>query len=243
MAKLGYVYALVDPRYDEVRYIGVSRDPWKRAYLPYIDGRPWQSHVAQAVPGGTSHKDYWIDGIVASDAVPAQVILEFGDWTNAEMAGREIDWITYYRSIGANLLNQSGGGEQTPLWQMSDETRALISKRTREAMANPEVRARIAKGAKGRIPWNRSPDWTPHVRLSDEERMKVQAEAGRRGSREYWGNLTNEQRREHGGKISVKKQQDWDRISEDERKNRGLKMALGKRRAKAERIGWVLNLL
>jgi hypothetical protein len=242
-----YIYALIDPRYDEVRYIGTSTDPWTRVYLPYVPGRPWQSHVAQALNGGKTHKDYWLQGISSAGLLPLMTVLEWGVWTVEQCAEREIWWISFYREIGTPLLNQSGGGEQTPLWKMSDETRALISKHTKEAMARPEV---IAKGEAARALYREK---NPPRRPVTPEEQEARLENGRRKNREHsasvWASYTPEQRAERGHRISEAK---FAAAKKRPRKTpvrvfvgdaRGLGVSIANNLSKARRNGWTLPIV
>lgn len=241
-----YIYALIDPRYGDVRYIGASTEPWSRAYLPYVDKRPWQSHVAQATNGGKTHKDYWIRGLTVDGFSPTLVILEWGTWTIEECATREIWWISFYLGIGAKLLNKSGGGEQTPMWRMSDRTRALIAERTREAMRDPAVREKVRRAGLGRTPWNKSTGKAPYrPPAQTHEEQKARKERGRRLNRidttARWAAMTPEQRAERGRRISETKLKN--RKTDQERCDDGVRMAVGRRLAKAGRSGWTLPIV
>jgi hypothetical protein len=234
-----YVYALLDPRYDEVRYIGASTDPWSRVYLPYVENRPWQSHVAQAKRGGSTHKDYWIRGLIEDDRLPLMVILEWGVWTIEQCAEREIWWIAFYREIGARLMNQSGGGEQTPLWQMTDATRELIGQRTKEAMQRPEVRARYE--AAMALYREKNPPKPPRT-AADRATAKARGrELNRADSTARWANMDPERRAELGRRISEAKRRN--RKSDEQRRDDGVRMKVGRRLANARRNGWTLPIV
>lgn len=216
------MYALIDPRHKEVRYIGVSSEPWGRVFAPFEEGRPWQSHVAEARHGDKSHKAYWIRGLLNAGLMPQMVVIDWGEWTVYELAEREVHWIAFYRSIGAALLNRSGGGEQTPLWKMSDETRELISRRTREAMQDPEVRAKARLGGLGKTPWNKG-----RVTRVDKPLLTADERTASYAAR--------------GEKIQQTKQANP--RTPEQWADLGVKMALGKRLAKARRKGWVLTVI
>lgn len=234
-----YVYALIDPRYDEVRYVGTSTEPWARVYLPYVENRPWQSHVAQALAGGKSHKDFWIQGLAADGMLPTMAILEWGVWSIESCAEREIWWIAFHRRLGAKLTNQSDGGEQTPLWKMSDDTKALIARRTREAMQRPDVRAKYeAAMLKHRAANPARP--TPTADELEARRMNGRLK-NRDHSRSVWASYTPEQRAERGRKISEAKLRN--RKSDEQRKDDGVRMVIGRRLAKARRNGWTLPII
>ena len=205
-----YVYGLVDPRYDCLRYVGESSDPWKRVYLPYVKGRPFQSHIASAELYKKTHKDHWINGLIAAGEVPKLVILDYGEWTIEEVASREIELIAFHKSLGENLLNQSGGGERSALREFTPELRALISKTTAAAMQKPEVQKKL-HAKRANPAWNkgqRNPDAKcnqPKKRMTPEERAESYRLRGAKiaaKKKQYWDNLTIEQREAVGKAMS-----------------------------------------
>lgn len=86
------VYALGDPRTNEIRYIGIARDVYKR-YAQHLN-RP---HPNEA-------KNAWMDEIKQAGVVPTLAILE----TDIDATGiyeREKHWIQHYLELGAPLTN------------------------------------------------------------------------------------------------------------------------------------------
>lgn len=91
-----YIYALVDPRTDEIRYVGKSSDPHRR----------FDEHVKRE--GYNRHKQNWIRQLERLGLAPELVVLEEcnGDWQE-----RERFWIAYGFSEGWPLTNIGSGGE------------------------------------------------------------------------------------------------------------------------------------
>lgn len=90
-----YIYALLDPRVEEVRYVGKSDDP----DLRYIQ------HLSDS--GGT-WKARWVRYLKTKGLRPVLKILEEvreEEWEEAERR-----WISYYRENGCSLTNLTDGG-------------------------------------------------------------------------------------------------------------------------------------
>lgn len=157
IAKIWCIYALVDPNTELVRYIGWTYNAEKRL----------KSHILTARRLKT-HKGYWITSLLDSSQIPRMIILESGDqdWEEAEKR-----WIAYHRSIGSPLTNATDGGEGTPGFYPSEETRQKMSvshtgmkqspesiSKTRAALIgrkfSPEHIAALSAVRKGKIPFS-----------------------------------------------------------------------------------------
>ena len=110
-----HIYALIDPRTDTLRYVGMtSRSPIIR-FKEHIDRRK------------SSHTGNWIRSVLDDGYVPEMEIIEIvtdDNWQSAERF-----WISYFRYIGCNLTNQTDGGELGGPQIVSDETRRKRSER------------------------------------------------------------------------------------------------------------------
>lgn len=112
-----YIYALLDPETNEIRYIGKTDNPSERL----------KNHLNEQ---GKWHRINWIKSLKKRGLKPImQIIEEVVEGTNWEE--REKYWIAYYRHIGTNLTNGSDGGDCGPdctgmhLWK-SEETNAKV---------------------------------------------------------------------------------------------------------------------
>jgi hypothetical protein len=90
------IYALVDPRTDDTRYIGKTRRPESRLRAHCSN----KHHV---------HSSRWVQSLLREGVKPKMVILE-GGLSEEEWPEREQYWIAYYRSHGVNLTNITDGG-------------------------------------------------------------------------------------------------------------------------------------
>lgn len=104
--KVVYIYALIDPRTNEVRYIGKTTDPKGRLY----------EHTKKS--DLATHKAHWINQLRAEGLRPRMEILE--ETTAAKWEKRERHWIAYGKAQGWRLTNIRAGGNPT-----KEETRAI----------------------------------------------------------------------------------------------------------------------
>lgn len=137
-----FIYGLIDPRTNELRYVGKSVRPIERL----------ATHIREARSGSILHSRRWIDGLTAVNLRPELLILEEVDGDANEC---ERFWIASMKLAGCSLTNRTIGGDgQAPGYVPSVEAKAKISaklsgrKRTPEQLVNlraafnsPEVRA------------------------------------------------------------------------------------------------------
>lgn len=92
-----FIYALIDPDTQEVRYVGKSDKPEKRL----------KRHLGMFEPKST-HKQNWIRSLLVNGKSPIIKILEeveLSVWNDAEKR-----WIKHYKDMGARLTNTTEGG-------------------------------------------------------------------------------------------------------------------------------------
>jgi excisionase family DNA binding protein len=87
------IYALSDPRTDEIRYVGIALDIHKR-YAQHI------SHV----PSGNEKKDDWISRLKDAGLLPRLQVLE-AEVSKKIIFDREVYWIQHYLAQGEKLTN------------------------------------------------------------------------------------------------------------------------------------------
>lgn len=136
------IYGLVDPRTDELRYIGLSTTGWERIRHHLVAARSERAN-------SYSHQwrlYNWLRSIAKDELEPVVRILE-RSVSDEELSDAEILWIAHYRSLGYRLFNRHLGGFAG---RASDETRKLISEAVKRALQRPDVRARHAAVNVGR---------------------------------------------------------------------------------------------
>jgi len=129
------VYALIDPRSHQPRYIGKALDVRQRD----------RNHFNQS-KYGHSAKDEWVRGLRADGLRPDLIVIE--ECTPAESAAREKYWIARARWRGIPLLNMKHGGQGR--LNTSEETRARISAANKGKGHSPEWSAAHAAAMRGR---------------------------------------------------------------------------------------------
>jgi hypothetical protein len=112
------VYALIDPRTEAIRYIGLSIDPIDRL----------RRHIQRARRGAPSHKDNWIRQLLSLGIKPKVKVLETL-CTREEACNREQYLISQATARGWNLTNSTLGGEVS--WTCIPEVGRKISERNR----------------------------------------------------------------------------------------------------------------
>jgi len=109
-----YAYALVDPRTNEPRYVGVTVNPAQRL----------ASHIAGCIDGNTA-KDEWLAGLLNENMEPQIKVLE--QIPEGKAPQTEARWIQRLSQEGHELTNTApaGGGKIT------DELRSTTYKSVR----------------------------------------------------------------------------------------------------------------
>lgn len=86
------IYAMIDPRDNEICYVGCSEDP---------DKRLWQ-HVQEAKQGNGREKGEWIRELLALDLLPRVKVLEFAE---DDAFKKEREWIHKIGNSSSRLTN------------------------------------------------------------------------------------------------------------------------------------------
>lgn len=96
-----FIYMLVDPRNQQVRYIGKAKEPQKR----FQRGHRYEKQ--------NTRKCNWVQSLLKQGLTPLVQIIDevlFSEWQFWEM-----HYISLYKSWGFDLTNHTGGGDQPPL--------------------------------------------------------------------------------------------------------------------------------
>lgn len=119
------IYALTDPRTDEVRYIGKSTSGLKRP----------KEHLRPTQLKPNTHKTRWIRQLLTQGLKPKiQILEEFS--TGDDLNYAECFWIAQGRGLEWKLTNATKGGDgQSKGYAPSEETRAKM----REALASDPI--------------------------------------------------------------------------------------------------------
>lgn len=142
------IYALIDPRTEEVHYVGKSRNPTRR-----WSGARGRSLLRDG-PAGR-----WVLGLHALGLEPRIRILEQCE-DKATARARESWWMERFWWRGEPLLNvyscEGPGAVISPMSSLGDEYREKLSAANKRRLASPETRekllAALARGRTGRKP-------------------------------------------------------------------------------------------
>ncbi len=146
MKRRVYIYALIDPVTDEIRYVGKSIRPMQRL----------QNHCNEKA---RTWRTNWIQSLIAAGRRPEVRVLEILD-RDDDWKAAEIHWIASLRDRGARLTNCTSGGDGVP--NLPPEIRARISAVWRGRKHTPETIAKLGSGMRGKY-------------HSDEHRAKMRA--------------------------------------------------------------------
>lgn len=133
------IYGLVDPRSNELRYVGkTSSDPLARV----------RTHLCRTSLKPKRHISRWLTGLLADGHKPEVFVIELVD--EAEWQDAERFWIAYFRSLGARLVNITDGGEGVSGYRFSPERREEMRLRYTGRVFDEEWRRRISEAKKGK---------------------------------------------------------------------------------------------
>lgn len=132
--QLNYIYGLVNPETQELRYIGKTTNTLKR----------YQSHCRAK---GNSYRDKWIRSLKDAGLMPEMVIIETcgNDWVEAEKF-----YIAYFKSLGCLLTNLTAGGEGCEGHKHTDETKRIMRLKKLHKPLSQEHRESLSSAAMGK---------------------------------------------------------------------------------------------
>lgn len=162
------IYALIDPRTDSVRYVGVAKDPVDRLRAHMRDG-------GEGVRRKRTHKACWIRSLRRLGLRPVLRILARVSEQRWEESERK--WIAKLRRNGDDLTNANDGGYG--MRNPTPQTRAKMSAAARRRpAASEETRSLLSKLALGRKLKPRRPE---HAKaISDALRGRERPEQAER---------------------------------------------------------------
>lgn len=134
-AKSTSIYGLIDPRNNQLRYVGKTVKP--------VDER-FRNHLSFARRSARQRVSRWIRGLLLCDKIPEYFVIEVipagGDWQEAER-----HWISYFRSIGCRLTNLTDGGEGASGFKQPPHIGEMTADRNSEPWFIKRVTAGIAR--------------------------------------------------------------------------------------------------
>jgi hypothetical protein len=110
-----YIYVLIDPRTDEIKYVGKKNNPEKRLY----------SHLCPCMLKADNIKNRWLKKLKKEKLKPIMKVIDTTD--NDHWEEKEKYWIKHYRELGCPLKNISDGGLCGPFGE--NYTEEMMSER------------------------------------------------------------------------------------------------------------------
>jgi len=166
MSLTTFIYGLVDPRTQYLRYIGKSNRP---------EVRRWRHNCAD---GTKNHRTDWLRSLKKERLKPELFIIEqvpMAEWEEAERF-----WICYFKGIGCPLVNGTSGGDGGKvLTQATREklrsialARGPHSEETKRKMSEAHKGNKYRLGKKGK-----------HLRRPDSIETRFKKSASHKGKR------------------------------------------------------------
>jgi group I intron endonuclease len=135
---MAYIYALLDPKTNECKYVGVTENPKRRS----------QGHYSYANKG-TDAKSLWVRQLKDISLRPGFIILE--ETPAEEKFDAEHWWVSYLKTLGAKLLNETLGGLGSIGFKHSAGTIAKLSVIARQRDTNPMLGRKHTEESKKKI--------------------------------------------------------------------------------------------
>lgn len=131
LPNINVIYALIDPNTNIIRYIGKTENLLKRI----------KKHYKSSELKIKTHKNIWINSLLKKEQRPNVLILEECKSVE-ELNHAEIKWISYYKSIGLDLVNGTEGGDGG---KMSRESinKMILKKRVKNYQKNIKIKYQI----------------------------------------------------------------------------------------------------
>lgn len=137
MAAVWKIYALIDPRTGEPRYVGQTRRTLRSRFTQHLEKR------------GSTHRECWIKQLKNEGLQPVmRQLYECFDGGTADAA--EIFFIADFKARGFSLTNHASGGDSGCIVYDS-ATREKMRVARLGKKATPEARSNISKALTGRI--------------------------------------------------------------------------------------------
>jgi hypothetical protein len=169
-----YIYKLIDPITNDIRYVGYTKSPKKRI---------WE-HIRDVKKGIKTYKCDWIRNLMSKNCEPIlEIISEFE--SHDKVLFEEIRLIKEFKELGYKLTNLTDGGDgqngvklrkdhPVIMWnkgkEKSEETKRKISEANKGKKLSSEHREKLSKAKIGK---NRSAESIQNQIATVSEPIKV----------------------------------------------------------------------
>lgn len=149
-----FIYCLIDPRTNQIRYIGKAKNPSDR----------YRNHINSSRDKNT-HKRNWINNMRKEGVRPELLILD--SVSSKEWIFWERFYIGLYRSYGFNLVNHTEGGDGSTYGNITSFKKGNLPW-NKGTTISEEARGKISSSLKGkRSTWS----WKPIIQYDLEYNM------------------------------------------------------------------------
>jgi hypothetical protein len=135
-SRIAIIYALVDPRSGEIRYIGWTVQKPEKRLLGHLNDH------------SRNHRTNWLNSLKSIGDRP--ILRQIQRLSASEAPSSEKYWIRHFREAGCPLVNSTDGGEGSLGVVVSDETRRKLSLAHKGRSFSPEHSRKISESLKGR---------------------------------------------------------------------------------------------
>jgi len=130
------IYALIDPRGYEIRYVGKTKQTLDRRV---------SSHIYFARRGGKARRFIWLRKLDRLGLAPIAVEVQKIDKSNWQAC--EVYWISYFKKLGCDLVNGTAGGDGTNGYvrdKWTNEQKERQSNILKQRFSDPQLKSKIS---------------------------------------------------------------------------------------------------
>jgi hypothetical protein len=136
-----YIYILIDPLTNQIRYVGKANNPQER----------YKNHKNRCRDKNT-HKRNWMNKLRLKSLYPQIEIID--RVLKSEWHYWEKFWIAYYKFLGCSLVNYTSGGDGLTFGNQTSFKKGQVPWNKGKSPSQ-EVRNKISNTLRGNIPPNR----------------------------------------------------------------------------------------
>lgn len=151
------IYVLIDPRTDDIRYVGQTIQTLLSRLNKHLNSKD------------KSHRTNWIKNLKNNNLIP---IIKEICCTNDKLECNELEqfYIKKYNDDGYNLVNMTEGGEGSIGFKHNDETKYVMSIKTKERMKDVNTINNLK--LKGIEQWNNTSDDDKLLNILNQKNRK-----------------------------------------------------------------------
>lgn len=188
-----FIYCLIDPRNNDIRYIGKTSNVKNRL----------KNHISEAIKSNSkTHKVNWIKSVLKENLTPMIDIID--EVSESSVNFWEKHYISLYKSWGINLTNMTDGGDGYSSSYFTPEIRKKISnnqsgekngfyghKHNLDLRKKWSNERKISNGGKNNSMFNKKHTVESKLKMSLKKRNKYNGDKNPRAKKLYQYDLNN----------------------------------------------------